>query len=128
MNLGLYRPLGDRPQSMPSEGEEAACGTPRRSVRSLVKLLDEQTDVQHCPKFGHMRRQSQWPKHVPKHWQDCPFDVLRLVYGRLGPHDVQATVLVCREWHTCFATGLLNMRPHMLRVGALHSRLVALQL
>jgi len=40
---------------------------------------------------------------------------------------VQATLLVCREWHAAFADGLASLRPRLLRVDRLAARFPSLQ-
>ena len=55
-------------------------------------------------------------------WADAPPDVLRLVVGRLAPHDVQTALLVCRDWAAGFAGGLARLRPRLLRVDRLVER------
>jgi hypothetical protein len=37
------------------------------------------------------------------------------VVGRLAPHDVQTTLLVCREWRDGFTNGVVSLRPRALR-------------
>ena len=60
-------------------------------------------------------------------WAEAPADVLRLVVARLPLHDVQSTLLVCREWHSAFADGLASLRPRLLRVDRLAARFPSLQ-
>ena len=40
---------------------------------------------------------------------------------------MQATLLVCREWHSAFADGLSSLRPRLLRVDRLAARFPSLQ-
>ena len=55
-------------------------------------------------------------------WAEVPFDIMREVVGRLAPHDVQTTLLVCREWRDGFTNGVIALRPRMLRPRQLSER------
>lgn len=55
-------------------------------------------------------------------WAEIPPDIMRLVVDLLPLHDVQSTLLVCREWHDGFANGLLELKPRQLRVSLLATR------
>lgn len=52
-------------------------------------------------------------------------DIMRLVVDLLPLHDVQSTMLVCREWQNGFANGLLELKPRRLRVSLLATRYTA---
>jgi F-box domain len=65
-------------------------------------------------------------QHPMSFWADIPPDIMRLVVDLLPLHDVQSTLLVCREWHNGFANGLLELKPRQLRVALLAARCDAL--
>lgn len=44
------------------------------------------------------------------------------VVGKLALHDVQTTLLVCREWHDGFANGMVSLRPRVLKLQQLALR------
>lgn len=44
------------------------------------------------------------------------------VVGKLALHDVQTTLLVCREWHDGFANGMVSLRPRVLKLQQLAVR------
>ena len=58
-------------------------------------------------------------------WAEVPFDIMREVVGRLSPHDVQTTLLVCREWRDGFTHGVVALRPRVLRPRQLAERCAA---
>lgn len=58
-------------------------------------------------------------------WADMAPDIMRLVVDLLPLHDVQSTMLVCREWQNGFANGLLELKPRRLRVSLLAARYAA---
>ena len=45
---------------------------------------------------------------------------------KLALHDVQTTLLVCREWHDGFANGMVSLRPRVLKLQQLALRRAAL--
>jgi hypothetical protein len=59
---------------------------------------------------------------VPPAWADVPPDMMRLIVELLPLHDVQSTLLVCREWRNGFANGLLELKPRQPRVERLALR------
>lgn len=55
-------------------------------------------------------------------WHGLPMDIMRLILTHLGPADVQATLLVCKEWQSGVAGGVLALKPRTLRVASLATR------
>jgi hypothetical protein len=84
---------------------------PQASVRRLIRQFD--------PRSG------AGAPLPPAQWVDVPFDVMREVVRRLAVHDVQTTLLVCREWHEGFASGLVSMRPRVLKLHQIAARFAA---
>ena len=39
------------------------------------------------------------------------------VAGFLRPVDIQSMLLVCKDWHRGFATGLLKLKPRVLKTS-----------
>ena len=58
----------------------------------------------------------------PGPWAGIPMDIMRLVVDNMRPVDVQSTLLVCKEWHDGFASGLLKLKPRALKVDKLAAR------
>lgn len=55
-------------------------------------------------------------------WHALPMDIMRLILAQLRPADVQATLLVCKEWQSGIAGGILELKPRSLRISNLATR------
>ena len=84
---------------------------PQANVKHLIRQFDP-----HCASHP----PGQLP---PAKWMDVPFDIMREVVQRLAVHDVQTTLLVCREWHDGFSNGVVSLKPRLLRLEELAYRL-----
>lgn len=88
---------------------------PQANVKHLIRQFDP-----HCPSHP----PGQLP---PAKWMDVPFDIMREVVQRLAVHDVQTTLLVCREWHDGFANGVVSLKPRLLKLQELAYRWACLR-
>lgn len=84
---------------------------PQAKVKHLIRQFDP-----HCASHP----PGQLP---PAKWMDVPFDIMREVVQRLAVHDVQTTLLVCREWHDGFSNGVVSLKPRLLKLEELAYRL-----
>ncbi len=84
---------------------------PQANVKHLIRRFDP-----HCASHP----PGQLP---PARWMDVPFDIMREVVQRLAVHDVQTTLLVCREWHDGFSNGVVSLKPRLLKLEELAYRL-----
>lgn len=83
------------------------------NVRELVAEMDRKARIRERRKPG---------DRPPGPWHAIPMDIMRLIVDRMRPVDVQATLLVCREWHDGFASGILALKPRALKVDKLAAR------
>ena len=86
------------------------------SVKDRVKNLNQKAAA---------RDVSQPGDKPPGPWAGIPMDIMRLVVDKMRPVDVQSTLLVCKEWHDGFASGLLKLKPRALKVDKLAARWAA---